>query len=230
MKKMLMAVIALMMTMSVSAQFFIYLSDGTIAQVDSISTIGHKYVDLGLSVKWADCNVGANSPEEYGDYFAWGEVEPKEVYSWSSYKWCTCNGLATTLTKYNTNPSYGTVDDKTVLETADDAAAANWGGAWRIPTKEEQEELRTKCTWTWINQNGVNGYKVIGPNGNSIFLPAAGYFSDSTLNYEGSGGYYWTSMLTSESLDFAYGMYCASEVDWFGYSRSYGLSVRPVCK
>ena len=107
-----MAVIALMMTISASAQFYIYCSDGNIIKVDSISMIaGHEYVDLGLSVKWATCNVGASSPEEYGDYFAWGEVEPKEVYDWNTYKWC--NGSEYSLTKYCTNSSYGTVDNKT---------------------------------------------------------------------------------------------------------------------
>jgi hypothetical protein len=133
----------------------------------------HEYVDLGLSVKWATCNVGATKPEEYGDYFAWGETTPKDAYDWSTYKWC--NGGPSTQTKYCTNSSYGTVDNKTTLDLSDDAACANWGGSWRMPTRAEQDELRNNCTWTWTTQNGVNGYKVTGTNGNSIFLPAAGY-------------------------------------------------------
>ena len=105
---------------------------------------GHEYVNLGLSVKWATCNVGASSPEEYGDYFAWGEVEPKSIYDFSTYKYC--NGSETTLTKYNYSSSYGTVDNKTTLELSDDAARANWGGSWRMPTDAELTELREQCT------------------------------------------------------------------------------------
>ena len=144
---------------------------------------------MGLSVKWADRNVGASKPEEYGDYFAWGETEPKSTYSWSTYKWC--NGSETTLTKYNTNSSYGTVDNKTILDLSDDAARANWGGSWRMPTDAELTELREQCTWTWTTQNGVNGYKVTSKsNGNSIFLLAAGFRHNSGLYSAGSYGYY----------------------------------------
>ena len=126
---------------------------------------GHEYVDLGLSVKWATCNVGAVSPEDYGDYFAWGETEPKDFYAWSTYKWC--NGSYDTLTKYCTDSKYGTVDNKTVLDLEDDAAHVNWGGDWRMPTKAEQDELYNNCTWEWTTQNGVNGYKVTSKiNGN----------------------------------------------------------------
>ena len=102
---------------------------------------GHEYVDLGLPsrIKWATCNVGATTPEEYGDYFAWGETEPKDNYDWSTYKWC--NESNATMTKYCTDSSYGTVDNKTVLELEDDAAYVNWGGNWRMPTKAELDEL-----------------------------------------------------------------------------------------
>ena len=190
---------------------------------------GHAYVDLGLSVKWATCNVGANAPEEYGDYFAWGEVEPKTEYNWSSYKWC--NGSTNTQTKYNTSDSYGTVDNKTVLEAEDDAAAVNWGGNWRMPTKAEQDELRQQCTWTWTTQNGVNGYTVTGPNGNSIFLPAAGYRYDSSFKYAGSRGYYWSSSLSTDYPGDACGLYFYSDgVDRDGSYRCCGRSVRPVCQ
>jgi hypothetical protein len=234
MKKFLMAVIALMMTISASAQFYIYCSDGNVIKVDSISMVApkesvHEYVDLGLSVKWATCNVGANSPEEYGDYFAWGEVEPKDYYDWSTYKWC--NGSYYTQTKYCTNSSYGTVDNKTVLEAADDAATTNWGGSWRMPTKAEQDELRNNCTWEWTTQNGVNGYKVTSKsNGNSIFLPAAGYRDGSDLYGVGSYGLYLSSSLhTGSPRDACDLFFDSSRVDWnYGYRYS-GRSVRPVC-
>ena len=193
------------------------------------NTGNHEYVDLGLSVKWATCNVGANAPEEYGDYFAWGETQPNETYSWSTYKWC--NGSYDTQTKYCTNSSYGTVDNKTVLDKEDDAASVNWGGSWRMPTKAEQDELRQQCTWTWTTQNGVNGYKVTSKsNGNSIFLPAAGYRGVSSLNDAGSGGYYWSSSLYTGSPGNAYELYFSSgSVGWGRSSRFYGQSVRPVC-
>ncbi|MBO7269682.1 MAG: InlB B-repeat-containing protein, partial [Bacteroidales bacterium] len=113
----------------------------------------HEWVDLGLpsGLKWATCNVGANTPEGYGDYFAWGETSPKNDYSWSTYKYC--KGSKNTLTKYNTDSNYGTVDNKITLDLSDDAARANWGGKWRMPTKAEQDELINNCTWTWTTQN-----------------------------------------------------------------------------
>ena len=191
-------------------------------------------IDLGLSVKWATCNVGANSPEEYGDSFAWGETEPKEVYDWSTYKWC--NGSISTLTKYNTVSSRGTVDNKTTLELSDDVARANWGGSWRMPTDAELTELREQCTWTWTSQNGVYGYKVTsnksGYTNKSIFLPAAGYRNDRSLNDAGSYGYYWSSSLRTE---YPYGAwYVKFSSDYYvyrhsNYLRYYGQSVRPVC-
>ena len=191
---------------------------------------GHEYVDLGLSVKWATCNVGASKPEEYGDYFAWGETTPKSTYDWSTYKYC--NGSFDSLTKYNNKSSYGTVDNKTTLELSDDAARANWGGSWRMPTKAEQDELREKCTWTWTTQNGVSGYKVTSKiNGNSIFLPAAGCRLDSSLYGAGSYGYYWSSSLNASRSSGAYGLYFSSGgVGWNSYNRNYGQPVRPVCQ
>ena len=184
--------------------------------------------DLGLSVKWASCNVGADSPEEYGDYFAWGETEPKSDYSWSTYKWC--NGSYDTQTKYCTSSSYGTVDNKTVLEPEDDAATANWGGNWRMPTRAEQDELRTECTWTWTTLNGVNGYRVTGPNGNSIFLPAAGNRDGTGVRDRGSLGNYWSATLYSSRSDRAFYLFFGSGgYGWSYYSyRSYGFTVRPV--
>ena len=189
---------------------------------------GYMYVDLGLSVKWATCNVGANSPEGYGDYFAWGETSTKSTYNWSTYKWC--NGSSSTLTKYNTRSSYGTVDNKTQLELSDDAVRANWGGSWRMPTDAELTELREQCTWTWTNQNGVNGYKVTSKsNGNSIFFPAAGYRDDSLLYDAGSNGYYWSSSLFTVSPYGAWYVDFGSGYVYSDYYRYYGRSVRPVC-
>ena len=194
---------------------------------------GYAYVDLGLSVKWATCNVGASKPEDYGDYFAWGETEPKSTYSWSTYKWC--RGSYNTLTKYNNSSSYGTIDNKTQLELSDDAARANWGGSWRIPTRAEQDELREQCTWIWTTQNGVKGYKVTskksGYTNKSIFLPAAGCRYGSSLGDAGSYGLYWSSSLDSDYPDGAWGVYFgSSNVYRDFYDRYCGFSVRPVCQ
>lgn len=181
-------------------------------------------IDLGLSVKWASFNVGASKPEEYGGDYAWGETEEKSKYDWSTYKWC--NGSENTMTKYCTTSSYGTVDNKTVLDPADDVAHVKWGGTWRMPTLEEQEELLNNCTWRWTTQNGVNGYEVTGSNGNSIFLPAAG-------NISGSHGYYWSSTLWSNynDCDYACGLRFHSGFrDWVASERCYSRSVRPVSK
>ena len=195
---------------------------------------GHEYVDLGLpsGVLWATCNVGADSPEDYGDYFAWGETTPKSTYDWSTYKWC--NGSYDTQTKYCTNSYLGTVDNKTILELSDDAANANWGGDWMMPTMYELNELRDtdNCTWTWTTQNGVNGYKVTSKSiGNSIFLPAAGGRNGSDLYNAGSYGYYWSSSLCPSNSDYAYFLYFSSDyISWNGYYRNYGRSVRPVLR
>ena len=193
---------------------------------------GHEYVDLGLSVKWATCNVGATTPEGYGDYFAWGETTPKTTYNWSTYKYC--NGTYDSMTKYCTDSYFGTVDNKTTLELTDDVAHVNWGGSWRIPTKAEQDELRdtNNCTWTWTTQNGVNGYKVTSKkNGNSIFLPAAGYRSGSGLNYAGSYGYYLSSWLDTDYSNFACLLsFYSSDVYRVSGVRCEGRSVRAVCE
>ncbi len=191
---------------------------------------GHEYVDLGLpsGIKWATYNVGATKPEDYGGYYAWGETEEKNDYSWSTYKWC--NDSYDRQTKYCTSSSYGTVDNKTTLDPEDDVAHVKWGGTWRMPTKAEQDELCNNCTWIWATQNGVNGYKVTGPNGNSIFLPAAGYRDGTDLNYSGSYGYYWPSSLYEGNSSYnACSLYFGSSgYDWSSYSRYYGHSVRPV--
>ena len=194
-------------------------------------------IDLGLSVKWATFNVGATSPEEYGDYYAWGETETKDTCSWSTYKWC--NGSSSTLTKYNTSSSKGTVDNKTTLNPEDDVAHVKWGGSWRLPTIAEWEELCNSCTWTWYSSgntefNGVSGYKVTsdmpGYTNRFIFLPAAGYLDGSSLLLTGEDGYYWSSSLYSGSPSFArYLGFHSGDHYTNRYYRYRGQSVRPVC-
>lgn len=185
-------------------------------------------VDLGLSVKWANMNVGASKPEDYGDYFAWGETKPKTNYDWSTYKWC--NGSYYMMTKYCTNSSYGTVDNKGILEPEDDAARANWGDKWRMPTYSEQIELSTRCTWRMTSLYGVNGYLVTGPSGNSIFLPAAGSRQGSSLMGTGEYGNFWRSDVNLSTPIWANGLLIndMEHSPYFGSSRCNGLSVRPV--
>ena len=189
-------------------------------------------VDLGLSVKWASCNLGAKSPEEYGYYYAWGETEPKEDYRWATYKFRTSGDSFNNVkfSKYNTDVSYGTIDNKTVLDPEDDVAHVKLGGSWRIPTQEEWTELRTRCNWTWTKQNGVNGYKVTGPNGKSIFLPAAGSRTNSDLYCAGSDGYYCSSSLITAYPIHAWNVYFDSDnvSRYNGGYRYLGHSVRPV--
>ena len=157
----------------------------------------HEWVDLGLpsGTLWATCNIGARVPEEYGDFYAWGETEPKDNYDWSNYKWC--NGSFNLLTKYCTKRAYGYngfTDNKTELDPEDDVACVNWGPLWRMPTMKQLQELCDYCTWRWTMLNDVYGQLVIGPNGKAIFLPAAGGFS-SHVYWEGENGYYWSRTL-----------------------------------
>ena len=188
-------------------------------------------VDLGLpsGILWADRNVGADSPEDYGDYFAWGETAPKSTYRWSTYKWC--KGSYDTMTKYCTDSNYCTVDNKIVLDLVYDAAYVNMGPEWRMPTLTELNELKNNCTWTWTTQNGSRGYKVTGPNGNSIFLPAAGYRYDSGLYNAGSDGYYWSSSLIESNSSYAWYLYFGSGSSYKDdCDRYYGLAVRAVAR
>ena len=188
---------------------------------------GYEYVDLGLpsGLKWATCNVGASSPEEYGDYFAWGETQPAPGFNYIESN-CATYGLSISELQ-----SQGYIDNEGNLTSSHDAARANWGGSWRMPTKAEQQELRDNCTWIWTAQNGVNGYKVTGPNGSCIFLPAAGYRYGSSLSSDGDDGYYWSS--TPDVSYFDYYAYClyfyygGEYVDWY-YNRIYGLTIRPI--
>ncbi len=191
----------------------------------------HEYVDLGLSVKWATCNIGANSPEECGDYFAWGEITKKKDYNWETYKYC--RGTFISLTKYNSRKDRGETDYKTILDKHDDAAYIILGYKWHIPTKEELEELVSKCKWTWTTLNNVNGYKIIGPNGNSIFLPVTGgYWHGGKFFKPGLIGTYWSSSLCSGAPSYAYYLGISSNAYNINYlyDRSDGLSIRPVCK
>jgi hypothetical protein len=175
---------------------------------------------------WATCNVGASSPEEYGNYYAWGETEIKDNYSWSTYKWC--KGSENTLTKYCTDSNYGTIDNKTTLDFQDDVAYVKWGRDWRMPTFDEQKELLKKCTWTNTYLNGKLGYNITGPNGNSIFMPAAGYYLDNGLVISDKG-YYWPNTLDNIANCGAFSLYFNNTShDWYSYFRYIGLTVRPV--
>ncbi len=182
----------------------------------------HAYVDLGLpsGLLWATCNVGAETPEDYGDYFAWGETTPKDTYDWSNYQ--HCNGSQNTLTKYCNDANYGYngfTDNLTTLLPEDDAATANWGGGWRMPTKEEWQELLDNTTVTWTTQNGVDGRLFTAANGNSLFLPTAD-----------SNGFYWSSSLYTGDPSHAWDFYFlfVGFYDVYGDPRFDGFTVRPV--
>jgi hypothetical protein len=209
-------------------------------QAGPIDLNGHEYVDLGLpsGTKWATCNVGATNPEDYGYYLAWGETKPKNTYSWSNYRYA--NGGLFTLTKYCNNPANGYngfTDNLTTLEACDDAATANWGDCWRMPTYSELQELVDVCTSEWTTLNGVRGRMFTGPNGNRIFLPATLWynFGYEETNYGGEydyGGCYWTSSLTLPESHCGLFLSIHSErcEDCFnnGVGRYMGLFVRPV--
>lgn len=193
-------------------------------------------VDLGLSVFWAECNIGADQPHEYGDYFAWGETKPKDVYSWETYKWCRVSGDVTTLTKYCTNSEYGTVDNRWKLELTDDVAHVKLGGNWRMPTIAELHELQNtdNCSWTWadnFNGTGVNGYvvrsKKTGYTDRFIFLPASGNRSWNKLYSKGESGSFWSSSLYPDNKK-AIDIYFPTYVKISNFDRYKGLPVRPV--
>ena len=179
---------------------------------------------------WGTTNIGASKPEDYGDYYAWGETAPRWYFFWSIYKFGT--RPPGPFSKYNTISSYGSIDNKTVLEPEDDVAHVKLGGKWRMPTDAEWKELRTKCTWTWTtNYNGTGGKGeiVTASNGNSIFLPAAGKRDDTYLSRDGSSGYYRSSSLDKYSPSYAWFVYFNSgDVSKGDTDRYYGFSVRPV--
>lgn len=200
------------------------------AQSSVLTHNGHEYVDLGLSVMWATCNVGASSPSAYGNYYAWGEITTKNDYSWATLKYCS-DSKGDYFRKYVTQFTSNVVDDRKTLDLSDDVANIKWGGNWRIPTDSEWTELRENCTSIWTELNGVYGRKIIGPNGNSIFLPAAGYRFDSLLNNSGTNGHYWTSTLNEKSNNTAWNVsFHKGRMGRFAGRRCSGLSVRPVCR
>ena len=199
----------------------------TKAYVDSLAMVfraniagnRHEYVDLGLpsGLKWATTNIGAINPEDYGNYFAWGETEMKDYYAWDTYEY------GEELTKYNET------DGLSVLDSSDDAASVIWGNVWRMPTQAEMQELVDNCTWTWTTQNGVNGYLVTGTNDNSIFMPAAGYFDETLLGF-GTDGNYWSSSLKTDDTGYAWNLefFAGDNHSINSNRRIFGCAVRPV--
>lgn len=193
------------------------------------------YIDLGLpsGTLWATCNVGASKPEEYGDYFAWGETMGykggKVDFSRGDYKWWH-NGYEKQQTKYNNKSDYGEVDNKVELDLEDDAAYIICGEMWRIPNKEQINELKWKCNEKKITFNGVNGWMLTGPNGNSIFLPAAGYRKGTELDSLGVWGFYWSRSLRTDVPIYAEDMVFVDDgiSYWRGSNRYSGRSIRPV--
>ena len=197
---------------------------------------GHDYIDLGLpsGTMWATCNVGAENPEEYGDYFAWGETQSKDVYNWSTYLYC--NGDYNQLTKYCTQSVFGFngfTDNLAVLLPVDDAATTHWGEGWRTPTYENWVELLSRCSHTWTTRNGVAGCLFTGRNGNSIFLPAASTRYDDESRNAGDEGFYWSRTLHKSEPDGVKGFkFIISFEDCDLYddlSRSSGRPIRAVC-
>lgn len=208
---------------------------------DDITIDGNTYhlgvsgaVDLGISVKWAACNVGAQAPGDYGDYYAWGETEPYYAEGHSQDRPCT--KWREGKTGYNSDSYFDSnynkyaTDRKTRLAPDDDVAHVKLGGVWRMPTKAEQDDLRTNCTWVWTKYGGHNGYVVVGSTGNAIFLPAAGGRYDVSLSNAGSWGYYWSSTLNGSDSYFAFNIgFNSGSIDCSNYIRYGGRSVRPVC-
>ena len=196
---------------------------------------GHEYVDLGLpsGTLWATCNIGATKPEEYGDYYAWGETSTKNVYNWTTYKYA--NGKYDKLTKYCNGSDYGNngfTDNLTELQRGDDPATANWGSGWQTPSYEQWKELLANTTNEWTTQNGVKGRLFTSKkNGKSLFLPAAGGRWFDELYFVGSVGIYWSSSLYTGSPHGAWGFlfYSGSYGSLVSYGgRGYGRSVRAV--
>ncbi len=184
----------------------------------------HEAVDLGLSVKWASCNLGAKKPEDAGNYYAFGETSPKSDYSWSTYTICEKEDCRT-----SSDPIYLDISG-----TKFDAAHINWGGTWRMPTRDHFNELMEKCTWTKTTKNGVIGYEVKGRNGNTIFLPSVNAYVGNKIydEYGEIEGCYWSSTVcTSKSYEStAYFAELGREyADWDVWDRCYGLTIRPVC-
>lgn len=200
--------------------------------VTDTTSSDHAYVDLGLpsGTLWATCNIGATKPEEFGDYFAWGETETKEIYNWSTYKHCISrDGYLYSLTKYNSGhyDIPGIIDSLSTLLPEDDAATFNWGNDWRMPTNDEQRELIEECELSWTEVNGVYGAKFTGKNGNSVFFPAAGLRYGSDVYGVDTYGSYWSSSC-DEDEDSAPLLYISIKIYQAEKSRYYGFPVRAV--
>jgi uncharacterized protein (TIGR02145 family) len=192
---------------------------------------GYEYVDLGLSVKWATCNVGANVPEEYGGYYAWGEIETKSTYDWTTHKYY--DSTTGSFLKYNDWwHQSGVHDNKMTLDPSDDVAHINWGGNWRMPDEDELRELRDKCTLVFCNQNGVQGYRITSTvNGCSIFVPASGKKVGKQLDEVGDVAYFWSINRIEQKSEYAVYMKVSSPYLQVPFTdRCYGFSVRPVCR
>lgn len=271
MKKAFLTLAAVLTSVLAMSQFYVYKNGQLLYEIkdglaDSVTFVkpdylgcenGHGWIDLGLTsgTKWATMNLGAENPQGYGNYYAWGETTTKGTYSWSTYKY---GSAATQQTKYCSNSAYGKdgfTDNKTTLDLEDDAATANWGGKWRMPTQAQQTELRNECYWVWTesyNNSNVKGYivykaksesdkgKYVYKNGTPsssyslsdahIFLPAAGYRNSGNLSNNGSDGYYSSSSLTVGYQGFAWHFYFDSNgVYDSGGFRCNGFTVRPVC-
>ena len=186
-------------------------------------------VDLGLSVKWGDRNIGANAPEVFGDFYAWGETDTRTDYSWYNYKF-NASEYYISMTKYCCNSEFGDVlDYKTSLDPEDDVAQVKLGKGWRMPTFAEIDELYNECTWENVTLNGVACIKLTGPNGNSIHLPKTGWISASDSYYEQAGerGFYWCSDLEPKR-NVVYCIYVSHDFGYCPMDRAYGLHVRPV--
>lgn len=187
------------------------------------SVNGHDWVDLGLpsGLKWATCNVGASVPEEFGDYYSWGEIEPKEEYT-------SINSL-TYKVSFRKLKKFGIVDDSGILTKEHDVANVNWGEQWRMPTIEEYGELIDECTWNFASFNGVNGYLVTGPNKKNIFLPAAAFQQGNTIENIGDFGDYWSSTVVTELSGVSYSLgYSSKSYGRRRYARYAGRTIRPV--
>lgn len=189
-----------------------------------------KAVDLGLSVKWGDRNMGANAPEVFGDFYAWGEIETRSDYSLYNYKY-NASEYYESMTKYCSFPEFGEVDYKTSLDSEDDVAQVKLGKGWRMPTFAEIDELYNECTWEDVTLNGVACIKLTGPNGNSIHLPKTGYINALSSNADyveaGERGFYWCSDLEADR-NIVYCIYVSHDFGYCPMGRAYGLHVRPV--
>jgi hypothetical protein len=188
-----------------------------------------KAVDLGLSVKWASCNLGAKSPEDRGVYYAWGETQTKENFVYQNYKWNT-GETPNRLTKYNNNSQLGDVDNIMSLQKQDDVARVKMGSKWRMPVEMEFYELLEKCDWIPEEVNGIAGYRVKSRiNNNSIFIPAYGY-KDGTEIPNPSDCAYWSSTVDSSFPAYAKALYCYEYGKGVSshLARCFGLLVRPV--